>query len=363
MRLLAGAPASSTQFAVPSRVQQRCTRRCRQAAPFLPAAAGGLNLTAVRGQQFPPCPYVSEATTSAPKHIPSASTTSGMTQASRLRFGSIGCSFCTCPPSLDFSLFRRYTRCCSTNKTHFMAHIGRVKSEVISSVPMAVRLHSTPAAWNSEPESKTVLDLLNEAKRVTKTVTGFRCGKSKEKEGDFFDARHVRDEFLRLRTEAEFLRFLNQVGRFAPASARETWWGLDALRAWQQVFRDLLTHRPATWTRRVKLLGGWEQAEVVDQAMNDASTLPIQFRWHDEDFAAMIEAHDVVTAILATIFIDHLRKTKYRHCRRPDCGSMFEASRPGKVYCQQYCAHIESVRATRNRRRQELGRTPRRGRR
>ncbi len=48
----------------------------------------------------------------------------------------------------------------------------------------------------------------------------------------------------------------------------------------------------------------------MEDALNDASTLPIQFRWQDTKYSAVIEARDAVTAIIATIYIDHLRRSE-----------------------------------------------------
>jgi hypothetical protein len=233
---------------------------------------------------------------------------------------------------------------------------------VLPSIPVVVVLHSTPCSWESQPETKVTLDIASSGRRFRTQVNGFRSiESSKPQSAPYFDARLIRDEFLCIRTDEELLKFLNQVGSFVPAGTAEYWWALESLRACQQVFRDLLTHRPATWTRTVKLWSGWEQSDALDRALNNASNLPIKFRWSEkrsgataqEQYGAMIEARDVVTAFLATIFIYHLRETKYRYCRRPDCGNVFEVGRRGKIYCEQYCGHLESLRATRKRKKQE----------
>ncbi len=61
-----------------------------------------------------------------------------------------------------------------------------------------------------------------------------------------------------------------------------------------------------------------------------------------------IAAGGCYEVMLATITIDHLRGTKYRICARKDCGMPFPLeSRHKRQYCQQYCAHLESVRRNR----------------
>ena len=69
---------------------------------------------------------------------------------------------------------------------------------------------------------------------------------------------------------------------------------------------------------------------------------------------AVIETEDVVSSILATLIIDHLRGAKVKVCARRDCSNFFEiTSRHEKKYCQQYCAHIESQRRTRKKQKRE----------
>jgi hypothetical protein len=53
-------------------------------------------------------------------------------------------------------------------------------------------------------------------------------------------------------------------------------------------------------------------------------------------------------AIEMTIAFDLLRKVRFRKCARPDCHEVFEVkSKHRQRFCQQYCAHLESVRRQR----------------
>ena len=60
------------------------------------------------------------------------------------------------------------------------------------------------------------------------------------------------------------------------------------------------------------------------------------------------EVNVCLKALEATITFDHLRKVKSRICARPDCDAIFTVnSKHGKIYCDQSCAHLESVRRNR----------------
>lgn len=62
-------------------------------------------------------------------------------------------------------------------------------------------------------------------------------------------------------------------------------------------------------------------------------------------------------AIRATVTIDFWRKAKLRLCAREDCNQIFERdSKHKKIYCDQYCGHIVSVRRGRAKTRKTVGR-------
>ncbi len=61
-----------------------------------------------------------------------------------------------------------------------------------------------------------------------------------------------------------------------------------------------------------------------------------------------ITAKTCFRAIETTITLDHLRRVKSRVCARQDCDNVFSVdSNHGKIYCDQYCAHLVSVRRNR----------------
>lgn len=70
---------------------------------------------------------------------------------------------------------------------------------------------------------------------------------------------------------------------------------------------------------------------------------------------------DVSAAITASIFLKRLTNSRWRKCLRRDCWKVFEQTDIRKVYCSQACAHLESVRKSRQhgRSKRTSGRKPR----
>jgi hypothetical protein len=61
-----------------------------------------------------------------------------------------------------------------------------------------------------------------------------------------------------------------------------------------------------------------------------------------------ITDRDCSKAIETTITLDHMRQVKRSICARSDCDNIFEVeSGHGKIYCEQYCGHLVSVRRKR----------------
>ena len=172
------------------------------------------------------------------------------------------------------------------------------------------------------------------------------------------DAWKVREEFLGLKSEAEFLGFLNRVGRFSAGMAPDSGvWDLKDFKGWQQVFREFLKRQPDMWPNYfVKLTAsapGFNVGLIQSEVKLAVDTrLRIRLSWQRR--SAIIWVSEAVSAILVTIYIDHLRGLRFRFCARRDCRGAFEVtSRHRRKYCQQYCAHLESLRRMRKRQRRK----------
>jgi len=195
-----------------------------------------------------------------------------------------------------------------------------------------------------------------------------------------YDARELRHEFLTLQTEREFLEFLNRVGRFAPLFNPQVvemghWeadelepltgqWDVESFRRWQQMFNQFLKQSPDTWDSIVERI--WSDARpngnllpLVRDVLRVCSRFSIQFVWkRDTQFewkgarhASVINTRDVVSAILATIYVDRLGGKEFGFCARSDCRRAYEiTSQHKRKYCGQPCAHLESLRRLRKRR-------------
>jgi CGNR zinc finger len=175
-----------------------------------------------------------------------------------------------------------------------------------------------------------------------------------------FEAWMVREEFLSLETEADFLGFLNRVGSFS-SHRDHGGWELDEFHVWQNIVRQFLISSPATWRPFVHKLVATFRSQGYDinrisSEIYVTNTLDFHLRFAagGPSQAAVIHVNSVVGAILATIQIDHLRRAKFGFCARPDCKKPFEITSSHKrQYCSPYCAHLESLRRMRERQRRK----------
>jgi len=216
------------------------------------------------------------------------------------------------------------------------------------SLPIAFEFRPLQAHWalsanpsSLESESRETDNLLQPtiANRQTKKVA---------------DAWIMRDEFFHLKhgdTDA-LLEFLNRWG----------WWRECGL-------ADLPKLR---WERPVSAAAIWDKQERFRRALSEPvaawlyKRLDSERQIEDQDHNMLLRTHlfpeyphhRVVVracepALLMTITIDLLTGVEFRLCKRKDCNTPFKFTDPRKQYCQQYCAHIESVRAKRTGRKQK----------
>jgi hypothetical protein len=177
----------------------------------------------------------------------------------------------------------------------------------------------------------------------------------------------VRERFMELKTEDEALSFLNEFGSLSALveAERKYGWEFRELKALQRLFSELIRRAPISWNAYVQTLiaPGSDMPLGMISALGLAERHIIQFHWkakkqrdwYDAKNLAVIQTRNVVSAILTTIEIDHLRGGKFGACHRSDCPKFFEiTSRHKRKYCSQACAHLVSVRRLRSRRRLEV---------
>ena len=162
----------------------------------------------------------------------------------------------------------------------------------------------------------------------------------------FIDPWEIRKEFLGMRTLEDLLRFLNRVGQFTrsvDSLVVEHYW------AWQKVIRKML------------LVGGrdsleralWESGQSIPKVLRGRGTTifaTVEFGSSKDGRLIELTVIGTLEGMITSVRIDHARSAKFMACARPDCAMVFP-KRAGKIYCQQYCGHIESLRRTRARQR------------
>jgi hypothetical protein len=256
--------------------------------------------------------------------------------------------------------------------------IEEVRSKSVE-VPIGVVLTVRPRVWKvKRTTAKKPFDQPTEARRrprdaffatenrpqispvnVSKVaVTALEHAAQYVSQRVYLNAWDVREEFLSLKSEADFLGFLNRVGCFSAGIAPDSGlWDLKDFKGWQQVFREFLKCSPAMWPNYLfKLRAAAPGFNVrlidIEVKLSVKSRLRIQLSWQRR--SAVIWVAEAVSAILVTIYIDHLRGLRFRFCARRDCRRPFKiTSRHKRKYCQQYCAHLESLRRMRNRQRRK----------
>jgi hypothetical protein len=203
------------------------------------------------------------------------------------------------------------------------------------------------------------------------------------------DPRKVRDEFLAIKSDEQALAFLQRYGLFAKPEPGIPVEGQSAIQPmpqagiisladvieWTGILRQLLVTPPEKWGLPTTAdepfelestgatqpglefkFGGILDAlpPLKAHAIATRRWFDVRFRWErrKEDtykkfimtHAAVISVHDVLGALLATVYVDNLFGARFGICARKICGNLFELkSKHEKKYCCYKCAHAEVV--------------------
>jgi hypothetical protein len=145
----------------------------------------------------------------------------------------------------------------------------------------------------------------------------------------------ARDEFLSLRrSTTDLLAFLNKYG----AWRRNLPW--DSTTAGRG--RPRIAFPAAFWNKQGEISEAMKKG-----AKNWAWGEMLAFRPRLEFPHYVHEDEGCFDAIKTAITIDFLRGVRFKICAREDCAKPFPADRTNKIYCEQYCAHLVSVRKKR----------------
>jgi hypothetical protein len=185
------------------------------------------------------------------------------------------------------------------------------------------------------------------------------------------NAYELRATFLDIKTPGEAFEFLNLTGCFrGPVNQRSreqlTW---QDFQNWQEIIRLHLRHGllPVKEMSRsqTSVFISYDVPDRLRSALSDLSqeerswlhAFPNQLVIRSARAAkdgkrrvlyAEIMVSTTLQAILATVYVDHLRGINYRLCARSDCSAIYEvSSKHERQYCTQACAHTASVRRRR----------------
>lgn len=159
------------------------------------------------------------------------------------------------------------------------------------------------------------------------------------------DAWDVRTDFLRATSPEEMLKFLNSSGVFLRDSESGNW-TLDDLFDFQRAIRYLSDVKPAKWRPDAAV---FKVGQVLGTIIK-YQAFQIEFDWMGNTHSATIEVHNTLGAMLATVLIDHITDAEFGYCARPDCRKQYRiGTKHDRKYCSSYCAHFESVRRHRSR--------------
>lgn len=217
-------------------------------------------------------------------------------------------------------------------------------SHTIIQIPITVEFKTSPSTWEllaDENRGTGVKGRFEPLLRLFETRNWSAQGKA-------LDAWQVRTDFLTITSDSELLRFLNATGLFSQKYPRG-FWGYEDFKEWQHILRELLRRRPAAWK---SVFSGVDKHKV--NLLWKHATLGVQFWWKGDAHYAVLPTSDSLSAMLATIQLDHVRNAKFIFCARKDCRKPFEVKtgHPRK-FCSPYCGHLEAVRAMRARQKKE----------
>jgi len=173
----------------------------------------------------------------------------------------------------------------------------------------------------------------------------------------YLDPWEVRSQFLRLRLGTDdAVAFLSDSGEFHSAlgSGRLTNRSLFEI---QGIVYYLLTTPPPRWKAKPEV---FKTDSLYRLLRSEYQTFTVRFSWSKNSHAAVIETRTTLDAMMATVFVDHIRDARIGFCSRPDCRKQFEhGSNHARKYCSYDCAHLMSVRMKRERDRATAPRRPR----
>ena len=153
----------------------------------------------------------------------------------------------------------------------------------------------------------------------------------------------LRERFLNLKhSDDELLRFLNDTGRWdqslGPFRPENIW-------RWQDAIKHMLLHPHRQWQ---DIVAQYLNPYVGFQGVN--AYLDVHFTPSDEAFWLQLAPFGCLGALMGTVLLDRSERARFRVCARGDCRQLYRLqSRHRRKYCGYDCAHLQSVREARKR--------------
>jgi hypothetical protein len=170
------------------------------------------------------------------------------------------------------------------------------------------------------------------------------------------DARAVRTELLKVTDKESCAAFLNNTGYVVifddravhplnPGHVSDVL--LSHITEWRDVCHDLLRAKHdvlADWVKNPRYNG--TVRHYAYQGTGIFNALPVGFSWDRPGKPALtVTAQTALEAAVISCHLDRLAGLRFKQCRRPDCGSIYEVeTRQRRFYCTPECAHLETVR-------------------
>jgi hypothetical protein len=129
---------------------------------------------------------------------------------------------------------------------------SRPKLQITAQIPINIEYRASPCVWHVK---KTTIKKTFQPKGGRRRPQNRFFAQAKSwSQPVYLDPWGVREDFLTLGTEADFLRFLNHVGRFSSLGFDSHDWELRDFKGWQEVFREFLRRSPRTWDQYLEEL-------------------------------------------------------------------------------------------------------------
>ena len=245
------------------------------------------------------------------------------------------------------------------NEVQVLTQIVPHQTQMIPlNLPIYIRCLSIPVKWQPVERNRSALALGSstvvpeyDLQVLTVRPTGGAL--------TIYDPWEMRRDFFALKDDADLLRFLPKAGLFQlwgqfPAGTRRVSIAVQA---------DKGMPFDVEYPEELRVSDIWRVRRLIENSIRKGKASAEIGDWADfrmrlthhrtlqgQQPAVIVTTTSLLESLLLTVTIDRISGAKVRKCARPDCAVLFTStSGHERKYCQRYCAHIESVRSDRKR--------------